>query len=119
MHGCGPSRPITPRTHQDDDSRLVVGDVILDPLQRRAWMGELEVDLPRRPFAMLECLMEHRGHVVSRSRLFDEVWDDEVDIRSNALDVHISRLREHLTASRDVTIKTLRGVGYRLELATE
>ena len=66
---------------------------------------------------MLACLMEqpwsgrHAAH-----RLFDEVWDDEVDIRSNALEVHISRLRDHLTASSNVRISTVRGIGYRLEL---
>jgi DNA-binding response OmpR family regulator len=67
---------------------------------------------------MLACLMEHPGRVVSRDRLFDEVWDDEVDIRSNALEVHVSRLRDHLTASADVHIGTVRGVGYRLELGS-
>jgi two-component system OmpR family response regulator len=59
--------------------------------------------------------MENRGHVVSRSRLFDDVWADEVDISSNAIDVHMSRLRNRLEASRQVTITTMRGVGYRLE----
>jgi DNA-binding response OmpR family regulator len=53
--------------------------------------------------------------VVSRDRLYDEVWDDEVDIRSNALDVHMSRLRNRLAASNEVVVTTLRGVGYRLE----
>ena len=64
---------------------------------------------------MLTSLMDNRGHVVTRDRLYDDVWDDEVDINSNALDVHMSRLRQHLAGSRVVTIKTMRGVGYRLE----
>jgi DNA-binding response OmpR family regulator len=57
--------------------------------------------------------------VVSRSRLFDEVWGDEVDIRSNALDVHMSRLRARLEPSEQVRVHTLRGVGYRLENAAK
>jgi DNA-binding response OmpR family regulator len=112
-------RAIRRRVDDDENDRLVVGDVTLDALERRVWIAEVEMDLPRRQFAMLECLMEHRGHVVSRSRLFDEVWHDEMDIRSNALEVHMSRLRDHLRGSRSVTIKTLRGVGYRLELTKE
>jgi DNA-binding response OmpR family regulator len=100
-----------------DDGRLVVGDVVVDTEARRAWIADTEVTLQRRPFAMLACLMENRGRVVSRARLFDEVWDDEVDIRSNALEVHVSRLRDQLTASSTVRISTVRGVGYRLELS--
>jgi DNA-binding response OmpR family regulator len=64
---------------------------------------------------MLTSLMESSGRVVSRSRLYDDVWEDEVDIRSNALEVHMSRLRNRLSTSHGVTITTLRGVGYRLE----
>ena len=48
---------------------------------------------------MLDELMENAGRVVSRQRLFDEVWEGEVDIRSNAIDVHISRLRSRLGSS--------------------
>ena len=59
--------------------------------------------------------MAQAGRVVSRDRLFDEVWDGEVDIRSNAIDVHMSRLRARLEPSAKVQVKTLRGVGYRLE----
>ena len=47
----------------------------------------------------------------------EDVWDEDVDIRSNALDVHMSRLRNHLAGSQLVMIRTLRGVGYRLEKA--
>ena len=93
----------------------VEGDVTLDLLERRVWVNESEVTLSRREFAMLSSLMDNRGHVVTRARLYDDVWDDEVDINSNALDVHMSRLRQHLAGSRVVTIKTMRGVGYRLE----
>jgi DNA-binding response OmpR family regulator len=98
------------------DHRLVVGDVVLDALERRVWFAEQEVTLARREFAMLQCLMEHAGRVVTRAQLFDDVWDDEVDIRSNSIDVHMSRLRARL-AETSVHVTTLRGTGYRLELA--
>ena len=102
------------RRREPPDHRLVAGDVVLDPLEQRVWVADTEVPLARREFAMLTTLMENAGRVVSRSRLFDEVWDG-VDIRSNAIDVHMSRLRNRLEGSSSVRVTTLRGVGYRLE----
>ncbi len=95
--------------------RLVVGDVVLDPLERRVWVADVEATVSRREFAMLVALMENAGRVVSRDTLFNEMWDGEVDIRSNAIDVHMSRLRTRLEPSTRVKVTTLRGVGYRLE----
>jgi DNA-binding response OmpR family regulator len=108
-------KAIRRRRGQEEDHRLVVGDIVLDPLEQRVWVGGEEVSLPRREFAMLTSLMESAGRVVTRSRLYADVWDDEVDIRSNALEVHMSRLRNRLSTAQEATITTLRGVGYRLE----
>jgi DNA-binding response OmpR family regulator len=107
-------RAMRRRLQPPADHRLVVGDVTLDPLERRVWVGDTEVTLSRREFALLSSLIRSGGHVVSRARLYDDVWDGEVEIRSNALDVHMSRLRTRLEASDLVTIRTLRGVGYQL-----
>jgi DNA-binding response OmpR family regulator len=103
------------RRREPEEDRLVVGDVALDEGDRRVWVAEQEVPLSRREFDMLHSLMSSRGRVVTRARLYDDVWDFEVDISSNALDVHMSRLRRALAGSDSVTIHTLRGVGYRLE----
>ena len=103
------------RRREHVDHRLVAGDVVLDPLEQRVWVADVEVTLARREFAMLNTLMENAGRVVSRSRLFDEVWEGEVDLRSNSIDVHVSRLRARLEGSSSVRVVTLRGVGYRLE----
>jgi DNA-binding response OmpR family regulator len=104
------------RRREPEDERLVVGDVVLDEGDRRVWVADEEVDLSRREFDMLRSMMSSRGRVVSRARLYDDVWDFEVDISSNAMDVHMSRLRRALASSRRVSIRTLRGVGYRLEI---
>ena len=103
------------RRRESVDHRLVAGDVVLDPLEQRVWVAGVEVTLARREFAMLHALMGNAGRVVSRSRLFDEVWEGEVDLRSNSIDVHVSRLRARLEGSSSVRVVTLRGVGYRLE----
>jgi DNA-binding response OmpR family regulator len=104
------------RAPEETSDRLIVGDVILDMGSRRVWIGAAECTLARREFAMLRALMERAGKVVTRAVLFDEVWSDEVDVNSNALEVHMSRLRSHLAASESARIVTLRGVGYRMEL---
>ena len=98
-----------------DGDRLVVGDVVLDMSTRRLWVAGGEVTTSRREFAMLTSLMERAGRVVGRHVLFDEVWDEEADINSNALDVYISRVRARLAGSERVTVATLRGVGYRID----
>lgn len=104
------------RRNQVPEDRLIVGDLILDPLSRRAWRGDIELTLARREFGLLEILMDNVGHVVSRDHILDEVWDRESDIQSNTIEVHIAKLRNHIGRQQsDITITTVRGVGYRLE----
>jgi two-component system, OmpR family, response regulator len=109
-------RAVHRRRQDDDHRRLTVGDLVLDPLSQRVWRGETELDLSRREFAVLRALMENAGRVVSRSFIFQEVWDGEADLSSNAIDVHVSKLRARIDKPFGTdTITTLRGVGYRLE----
>ena len=103
------------RNPEDLDDRLTVGDVVLDLGSRRVWIGTTECTLARREFAMLRALMERAGRVVTRAVLYDEVWSDEIDVNSNALEVHMSRLRSHLSGSASVRVVTMRGIGYRME----
>lgn len=99
-----------------DSGRLQAGDLVLDPDRHRAWRAGTEIELSRREFAILMVLMEEAGRVVSRSRILEEAWDGEADPHSNAIDVHISKLRAKIDRpfGRD-SITALRGLGYRLE----
>lgn len=107
------------RRSEVPEDRLIVGDLILDPLARRVWHRDVEFDLSRREFDILETLMVNGGHVVSRDYILEDVWRGETDIQSNTIEVHISRLRNHLGRQfGDVKITTVRGVGYRLERTT-
>ncbi|MEV5958250.1 response regulator transcription factor [Streptomyces sp. NPDC051987] len=104
------------RRRPETARRLQVGDLVLDLDQQRVWRGENELDLARREFDVLRVLMENAGCVVSRVRLLDEVWDGQTDLRSNAIDVHVSKVRAKVDrAFGRTTITTLRGRGYRLE----
>ncbi len=100
--------------HQD--ATLKVGDLTLDPLTRRVTQGERVVDLSPREFALLEFLMRNAGRSVSRSRIAEAVWNYQFDPETNVVDVYVNYLRKKLSfGGRTAPIRTVRGVGYRLE----
>jgi DNA-binding response OmpR family regulator len=98
---------------------ITAGDVTVDLGARRVWVGDTEVTFARREFDVLATLAEPPGAVVSRLRLYEEVWDEvEENLHSNTLEVYISRLRHRLATSSNVTIATVRGIGYRLDVTS-
>jgi DNA-binding response OmpR family regulator len=102
------------RRHEHHDL-LRVNDLTIDRDRRAVARGETPVDLTAREFDLLVALAERRGRVVSRLQILDEVWDGETDLRSNAIDVHVAKLRAKIDRpfGRD-TIRTVRGVGFKL-----
>ena len=98
------------------DATLLVGGVSLDPLTRRVTQDDRIVDLSPREFALLEFLMRNAGRTVSRSRIAEAVWNYKFDPETNVVDVYVNYLRKKLSfGGRTAPIKTVRGVGYRLE----
>ena len=94
------------------------GDLVVDPETRRVFRGPVEVSLTAREFDILALLLSEKGRTVSRYRILDEVWDGETDLSSNAIDVHVGRLRGKVdTPFGRSAVQTLRGVGYRLDPA--
>jgi len=95
---------------------LAVGDLTLDTRTRVARRDDsIEVDLPSREFALLEYLMRHAGHVLTRQQLLDAVWGIGFDAGSNVVDVYVSYLRRKLDrADEPSVIETVRGAGYRV-----
>jgi DNA-binding response OmpR family regulator len=92
-------------------TRLEHDGLVLDLLERRAHVGEHEVELSAREFALAEELLRHAGQVLSREQLLSRVWGYDFDPGSNVVDVYIRYLRSKLGAER---IETVRGAGYRL-----
>jgi two-component system, OmpR family, response regulator len=94
---------------------LSVGDLRLDPAARRAWRGEVELELSPKEFALLELFMRRPGITLSREQLLQLGWDIAFERRSNVVDVYIRSLRAKIDRpfSR-ASIETVRGVGYRL-----
>jgi DNA-binding response OmpR family regulator len=95
--------------------RRRVGDVVYDRENRRVWCAGTEVEFSPRELAVLDALWIRAGELVRHDSLQDYVWAgiDEGE-RSNRLEVYISYIRRKLAHSREVTIQTLRGAGYRL-----
>lgn len=73
------------------------------------------INLRRKEFELLTCLMEHAGQTVSRRELTDRVWSDQEQLWTNTVDVHINHLRNKLDRPfREPLIHTLHGIGYKL-----
>ena len=97
-------------------AELVVGDLRLDRLTRRASRGGTPIELRPREFALLEYLMRHPGRVVSKTTIVSQVWNYSFDTGTNAVDVLVHRLRDKI--DKDFASKllhTVRGVGYVLK----
>ena len=87
----------------------------VDLTGKRLCIDETEVDLTAREWLVLECLVRRMGLIVSKDRLQQAVANPDQDITANAVEVHISRLRAKLGDA--ASIRSLRGLGYRLEEA--
>jgi DNA-binding response OmpR family regulator len=90
---------------------LKAGEIVLDLRTRRASTDGRTIDLTAREFTMLEVLIRHAGHVLSREQLLSHVWGYDYDPGSNVVDVYVGYLRKKLGSG---VIETVRGMGYRL-----
>jgi two-component system OmpR family response regulator len=97
---------------------LEVGDLRLDPAERRVWRGDREIDLTAKEFALLETFMRRPGEVLTRFHLLEHAWDYDYENRSNVVDVYVRYLRDKIDRPFGVrTLETVRGAGYRLRSA--
>jgi DNA-binding response OmpR family regulator len=105
------------RAAPEVDVVVTAQDVKVDTGARRAWRGDEELDLTNKEFELLAMLVREAGHVLTRERIMEEVWDEHWFGSTKTLDVHVSWLRRKLgddpTNSRYIT--TVRGIGLRFE----
>ncbi len=96
---------------------MQAGDLELDPAAHTVRVGEEPLDLSTREFALLEFLLHHAGEVTTRTQLLEHVWDVNYGGVSNVVDVYIGYVRRKLLAAGSAAgIRTVRGVGYALEV---
>jgi two-component system OmpR family response regulator len=92
-----------------------VADLELDLLTRTVRRSGKEILLQPREFSLLEYMMRHAGHIVTRTMLLENVWDYHFDPRTNIVESHLSRLRAKVDKGYKVElIHTVRGSGYCL-----
>lgn len=93
-------------------ANIELGDVVVDTRARAVTRAGQSVPLTAREYAILEYLAVHRGAIISRSDLYEHLFDENDDTLSNLLDVHIFSIRKKLGAE---LIATRRGQGYCIE----
>ena len=99
-------------TQAPEETVLQIGDAILDLRTRRLSVEGRTLELSAREFSMAELFFRHPGQVLTREQLLSNVWGYDYDPGSNVVDVYVGYLRKKLGKNR---IKTIRGMGYRLE----
>lgn len=93
-------------------SEITVGQVCLDTVDQRVTFQGKELDLARKEYMLLKSLMENAGRVMTRPTLENRLYSWGEEVSSNAVEVHIHHLRKKFG---NEFIKTIRGVGYKLD----
>jgi two-component system OmpR family response regulator len=102
-------RAMIRRAYGNPASTVQLGDITIDTAARQVWRAGASVELTAREFAILELLTRSRGIVVARSTIYEHIYNEQADVLSNVVDVHVAALRRKL--GPDV-IRTRRGEGY-------
>jgi len=100
------------RSYGNPSQTLTIGELVIDMAARQVTLAGQPVELTAREFAILELLTRSRGAVVARATIYDHIYDEETDVLSNVIDVHVAALRRKLGAD---LIRTRRGEGYIID----
>jgi DNA-binding response OmpR family regulator len=92
-------------------NEICIGNISIDTVAQQVTVDGKEVELARREYMLLKSLMENSGRVQTRSALETRLYSWGEEVSSNAVEVHIHRLRKKLG---NEFIKTIRGVGYKI-----
>jgi two-component system, OmpR family, response regulator MprA len=107
-------RALLRRTQPQSGEILTFADLRLNTGTREAERGDRRVELTTREYELLLLFMRHPRQVLLRDQIMDRVWGDAM-VESNAIEVHIGRLRDKLEADdEERLIQTIRGAGYAL-----
>ncbi len=98
---------------QKDAHVFIAGELRLDPEKRTCWMGSESLDLTKKEFDLLQCLLENKNIVMKRETLLNKIWGYDFGGETNAVDVYIRYLRIKIEEPyHQKIIHTIRGVGY-------
>lgn len=109
-------RALSRRADQQRSTVLRASDLWMDVIARRVKRGEVQIDLSRREFSLLEYFLRHPGQVLTRGQILATIWEYDFDPESNVVDVYVRYLRKKIDrAGEPSLIATVRGAGYRLD----
>jgi len=100
------------KTQGDQSNIFKIGELTLDADKYEVTLDGVRVELAKKEFLIIELLMSVPGKVFSRQEIFRKVWGGEIIVGERTIDVHIRRIREKIG---DKYIRTLKGVGYKIE----
>lgn len=101
------------RTATRDETQRVYQDIVVYPDRHLVTLHGGEVHLTKKEFRLLWYLLENQGHVMTRERIMEYVWDADFDVETRTIDIHITTLRKKLKDNGGM-IQTIRGVGYKI-----
>jgi two-component system OmpR family response regulator len=104
-------RALLRRSAEHPSPVIEIGDVRIDTVARTVERDGVEAALAPKEYALLEFLAFHRGALVTRTMIYDHLWDETDPTLSNVVDVYVANVRRKLGAS---LIRTVRGAGYRI-----
>jgi len=97
---------------------LALDDLRLDPASHEVHRGDAKIDLTPTEFALLEYLMRNGGRALTRTELVQHVWDEAYDGDLRIVNVYVKALRDKIDRPFGrSTVGTVRGVGYRMQVA--
>jgi two-component system phosphate regulon response regulator PhoB/two-component system alkaline phosphatase synthesis response regulator PhoP len=103
------------RAIPNTEARIKIGNILwIDPQTHKVYVNENEIELTSTEFKILQILASKKGMVLTREKLLDALWGNEKIVTERSIDVHIKKLRDKLKEA-GCLIKTIRGVGYKLE----
>jgi len=101
-----------------ENTRLAVGDLVLDEHAHQVWKDGEEIELTPTEFRLLRFLLLNRGRVMSKSQIVDYVWEYDFDGNHGIAETYVSYLRKKLADADGSLIQTIRGVGYVIRNTT-
>ena len=99
-----------------DDSILQIGKYIFDPQKLELTFADKAKKLTHREAEVLKKFAQNQNGVINRKELLMEIWGDDSYFNSRSLDVYIKKLRDYFSRDSEISILTLRGVGYRFNV---
>lgn len=103
--------------NESDEKQIVISDLLIKPEHYEAFFNGELLELTPKEFELLLYLAMHKGRVLTRDQLLSAVWNYDFAGDTRIVDVHISHLRDKIekNTKKPAYIKTLRGLGYKLE----